>query len=332
MRGVLRRGFTLVELLVVIAIVVTLVGLLFPSHAGSSGELARQNTCRNNLWQLQKAITVRESNFGNYPGYINKLGLANGPSTRASWVVSTFPYVEQDEIWDRWSQGKPKFTPIEILQCPSDPYVEIDQPYLSYVANSGFIANVDGVENQANGVFFDRTRIADGAAGPADERDEAGSPLITMTSAYIQKHDGANRTLLLAENVRALHWGYTTAKEQAETLDRKYHFGFCWEQPAKVDGRTDTGDSLRRFAINSNFESDDYTSFEQMRPSDGFPSINHPGGVNVAFVGGSVRFLSEDIDPLVFAQLMTSNHKASDLVSREGKPDSEIVQPADRDY
>jgi prepilin-type processing-associated H-X9-DG protein len=44
------------------------------------------------------------------------------------------------------------------------------------------------------------------------------------------------------------------------------------------------------------------------------PNSRHPAGVNVAFVGGAVRFISDQIEPRVYAQLMTSNRNKSDLV------------------
>ena len=48
--------------------------------------------------------------------------------------------------------------------------------------------------------------------------------------------------------------------------------------------------------------------------SYGYPSSNHPNGVNVAFCGGSVDFMAENVEPRVYAQLMTSNAKRSSLV------------------
>ena len=103
----LTTGFTLVELLVVIAIIGTLVSLLLPA-VQAAREAARSNTCRNNLKQLQTALATRESSLKQFPGYINKLGISGATQdkqNRASWVVMTFPYIDQQPMWDRWTQG-----------------------------------------------------------------------------------------------------------------------------------------------------------------------------------------------------------------------------------
>ena len=47
----------------------------------------------------------------------------------------------------------------------------------------------------------------------------------------------------------------------------------------------------------------------------GFPSSNHPGGVNVAFCGGNIKFVAEQLDSVIYGQLMTSNSRKSNLVS-----------------
>ena len=57
-----------------------------------------------------------------------------------------FPYMEQNAVWDRWTQD---FTtdpatsenahtpPIEGLTCPSDAPETIGEPWLNYVGNAG---------------------------------------------------------------------------------------------------------------------------------------------------------------------------------------------------
>jgi len=354
-----KLGFTLVELLVVIAIIGTLVGLLLPA-VQAAREAARANTCKNNLKQLVTALSIRESSLGDFPGYINKLGIpgdAPANQNRASWVVMTFPNLEQGPLWDLWNQrgadgranapDQQAFPSIEILICPSDPAETIGEPLLSYVANAGNINNgVVGIpENPANGVFFDRTRITDGAYSPTtmgDPRDTDDQRQVRMTIAYIQaKGDGTTKTMMLSENINATHWGYFNLTGGANnTLDEKYHFGFCWEQPGLII------DSLAMPMPTANFETEarfrrfnglrqtlnEFSISAAMTTNYGFPSSNHPGGVQTAFVGGQVQFISDQIGNLVYAQLMTSNHKRSNLQNAAGIYEKDLTQPSDDAY
>ena len=324
-----RQAFTLVELIVVIVIIVCLVGLMLPP-AGPVRETGRANACKNNIKQLQRAIAEYELTHGQYPDYINTLGHPNGNKTRASWVVKTFDYLELAPLATQWEQGQYVFSSLDILQCPSDPPETIDQPHLSYVANAGYINN--SIENKANGIFFDRTRIANGAPGPADPRDQAESPEIIVTLKYLQSHDGAARTILLSENKHALHWGYTTLDEQQNLPDQKYHFGFCWEQPKTVIEDIQKNEYCSAHRINGKMDGNDPMSFQSMTPDNGIPASFHPGGVHVAFVAGNVQLLSDRVDPFVYAQLMTSNSKESDLLSTDDKPEKAYPPPTEGDY
>src|SRR6478752_3398226 len=111
-----RRGFTLVELLVVIAIIGTLVALLLPA-VQAARETARGNTCRNNMKQLQLALTNMDSTLKRLPGYVEEVFNPNGTKSstpsgmsftpafarRVSWVVRLFPYMEEQPLYDIWS-------------------------------------------------------------------------------------------------------------------------------------------------------------------------------------------------------------------------------------
>ena len=357
MRQTQKNAFTLVELLVVIAIIGTLVGLLLPA-VQSAREAARNNTCKNNLTQFVKALATRETSLGDLPGYINKLGINGAEASqqqRASWVVMTFPYIDNRALWDRWSLGfsasalvTDYFAEIEILNCPSDPPVSLGEPNLSYCANAGFIGHETDnsnfpQENPANGVFFDRTRVRTdplkSSAGPADNRQ--GQTEIVMTIAYLQaKGDGTTKTMMLSENMNALHWGYSNTTDRSSTKDAKYHFGFCWEQPkaiiddlAAASANPDPKSDVQFRRINGQREADDYSSVSEMVFNDGFPSSNHPSTVNAAFVGGQVVGISDQIDNVVYGQLMTSNHKKSDLKdATDYQWDRDLDQPSDSDF
>ncbi|MAT72028.1 MAG: hypothetical protein CMJ58_21190 [Planctomycetaceae bacterium] len=362
-----RRAFTLVELLVVIAIIGTLVGLLLPA-VQAAREAARANTCRNNLTQLQKALANRETSLRDYPGYVNRLGLtgATGPDApvvRASWLVMTFPYIEQTALWDRWSTGLPNgYNPgtdvanVESLICPSDPPVTAGAPVNSYVGNAGWVQKTDQfvnntpsqfkpAENAANGVFFDRTRTngSTGLLGPQDYNDIQNVPEIVMTSAYIQsKGDGMTATLMISENLHAATYTYT-ANELQNVRDQKWHFGFCWQQPAavlsnpnqRINGVKAQGPEDELEFMGRSYDATNQTwagaASNASEVADAFPTSNHPGGVNVAFVGGAVQFIADQIDPVVYGQLCTSNSKASDLVSGS-TPDKQLPPVSDGSY
>ena len=369
-----RVGFTLVELLVVIAIIGTLVGLLLPA-VQSAREAARSLACRNNITQVQKAFMTRETSIKELPGYINNLGIkGTDQQVRASWVVYLLPHLEQNALWDVWSAGQVFFqdarldgrsqASLESLTCPSDPPVFSGRPHLAYVVNAGYINRTYGscvegfqpdpaspykalIENHNNGVFSDLSYpIAgpDDQTGPIDTfhlKSEAnGWPIRRSpptTIAFLQsKGDGTSQTLMLSENVRAVHWAFLDEVEYADvggTIDQKYHFGFTWEQPdAVADALANNIPGIGERRINGGTgQQGDYESIRDIRRNDGFPASNHPGGVNVAFVGGVVRFLSEQVDLRVYAQLMTSNRRKSDLIVA-GVHDSELPIVTRDDY
>jgi prepilin-type processing-associated H-X9-DG protein len=141
-----------------------------------------------------------------------------------------------------------------------------------------------------------------------------------MTMAYLQgKGDGANRTIMLSENLRAVSWAFQNRQAYSDDgtpLDEKYHFGVCWEQPDVITEGVAANSHLKQRRINGGEnDADTYQDVSDMVINDGFPSSNHPGGVNVAFVGGAIQFVSDSISPTVYAQLMTSNRRESELLS-----------------
>jgi prepilin-type N-terminal cleavage/methylation domain-containing protein len=359
MRASTRRAFTLVELLVVIAIIGTLVGLLLPA-VQAAREAARRTQCSNSLSQLAKALQIRETSSKDLPGYINRLGVqGTAQVVRAPWIVMTFPQMEQQQVYDSWANGSIQMPSIALLSCPSNPPVTIGQPNLSYVANAGYRDEwQDGGpnnnphlawENAANGVFFDRTRRADLDVAPdpawpsGDPRDASqrnnDAPEISMTIAYIQaKGDGTTKTLMLSESIAALFWGYPS-EEYSQTNDASFHFGFTWVQPQAVitDPKLRINGAKNPPTYSTLGEMKDYLTFspsggpDDLNPRPGIASSNHSGGVNAAFVGGNVSFLNDQMEPFVYAQLMTSNHKASDL----GQPpnyEANAPEPADGSF
>jgi len=87
-----RRAFTLVELLVVIAIIGILVALLLPA-VQAAREAARRSQCQNNLKQLGLALQNYHEVYRQFPaGAVVENNL--------SWNVYLLPYLEQQPLYD----------------------------------------------------------------------------------------------------------------------------------------------------------------------------------------------------------------------------------------
>jgi prepilin-type N-terminal cleavage/methylation domain-containing protein/prepilin-type processing-associated H-X9-DG protein len=362
-----RRGFTLVELLVVIAIIGTLVALLLPA-VQSARETARGNTCRNNMKQLQLALTNMDSTLKRLPGYVEELYNPNGQKSgtppmftssfarRASWVVRLFPYMEENALWDTWSttfadtSGQTHINApapsIAALNCPSNVSETPDAPTLAYVGNAGWAFSdttrgSDKSEHAANGIFFDNNRNYSPGVGPQDNRET--QPKIQMSLAQII--DGTTKTLMLSENLHALYWCYEPVStsngwqqnDQSSVPDTKNLFGFVWKNvtAAGVNDRINGDKNYDKAnppdkANSANPQlafASDLTTYETYA----YPSSNHPGGVNVAFCGGTIRMMAETIDPVVYGQIMTSNARKSSLFNASNVADRKLTQPSDSD-
>jgi prepilin-type N-terminal cleavage/methylation domain-containing protein/prepilin-type processing-associated H-X9-DG protein len=369
-----RRGFTLVELLVVIAIIGTLVALLLPA-VQAARETARGNTCRNNLKQLQLALTSYDTQFKKLPGYANEVFNPNiakdakglTPDTagrRVSWSVMLFPFLEQNALWDRWSNDfaqLPSAPGIEMMTCPSDAPEVPGQPWMNYVGNAGQAFSdstrttaTTNTENAADGIFFDDNKNTN--YGPKDDRES--HTRLQMSLGYVQANDGTSKTIMLSENLHVYYWCYDIVPSGAEfvqmapsasvVVDTKHLFGFVWKNPVPPSQPS----PIER--INGDRYYDQNNSPEVERPSNplfaysgetpepatfsyesyGYPSSNHPGGVNMAFCGGQVQFVPETLDPLVYAQLMTPNRNRSSLKSAPpaNTPERKLAPPPDDLY
>lgn len=345
-------GFTLVELLVVISIIGTLVALLLPA-VQSARESARNNTCKNNIKQVSLALINMDSGQRKLPGYVNALYDPHNQSVgrRASWVIMAFPYMEQDALWDAWSSDfsatfltKKPWPEIEFLMCPSDPPEILGEPSLNYVANAGmaFGTALTRVENPANGVFFDNAKKTNFFISNSQKDQREGHPQITSNISYVQSNDGTSNTLMLSESVHPWFYAYdggpTTdrfepgvgsngQKDNARIRDTKHIYGFVWSNTASGIQRINGDNERNNIPLEDSMSVFAGPTYEQL----GYPSSNHPGGVNAVFVDGHIIFLLDSIEPRVYAQLMTSNRKRSDLLAG-GVTDKNLPQPAADEY
>lgn len=308
-----RRGFTLVELLVVISIIGMLMALLLPA-VQSAREAARRNTCSNNMRNVGMAMQNFENGRRYFPGYLNTV--AESATTAANiktvgYEVMLFPFIERNDLWKIYSNATVSAaaasttttaTPnanqvyIELLNCPSNPAPSrsLGSTYNSYVVNGGAATGPSSSnknENMADGISFNQTL--------------SGAPRVGMD--YLNANDGSSNTLMISENVQAWRWQLADnngAPQQGSPVtttaanDALYHHIFVWFDVAvsavKPQSRINGG--LNMTPPIPTVSTDMYTSR---------PSSRHPGGVNMFFAGGNLKFIAEDVDYLVYRQLMT---------------------------
>ena len=285
-----RPAFTLVELLVVIAIIGVLVGLLLPA-VQAAREAARRMSCTNNLAQIVLAAHNFEFSMERLPtgGIIPTDGSDADP---VSYIAELLPYIEQRSLadsirpqlgWKDPANATARQTEIPTFRCPSDPITGssalIENMVEETPENQYFLMNSLGITNYAG--------CYGGNAVPIGT-DNNGLLFLGSEIRYGDIEDGANNTILIGEftpRVDSLGWmvaGDDTLRQTEWALNT-----------VEIDGLRVPRDD--RFGFNADFD--------PKRMADrGFGS-RHSGGANVALAGGSVRFVTNRIEPRLLQNL-----------------------------
>jgi prepilin-type N-terminal cleavage/methylation domain-containing protein/prepilin-type processing-associated H-X9-DG protein len=269
-----RTAFTLIELLVVIAIIAILIGLLVPA-VQKVRESAARLQCQNNLKQLGLACHAYHDSYKRFPpGYTAAGAYSEGATDTApgwGWAAYLLPYIEQAPLFRQIDFTQPiqnqaaAQAVLPLLLCPSDQVngaftvssatgspVAVLGP-CSYAATVGSDAS-EVTDPTGNGVFYrnSKTRIA-------DIRDGTSNTVLIGDRAWAQTNGawaGAPSGAVVRPG-QMNPWQTTTAAASV--------FGLVHNNWINI--LTDADGGL-----------DDFSS-------------NHPGGVNLVFADGSVRFL-----------------------------------------
>ncbi len=241
-----------------------------------------------------------------------------------SWATILLPRLERSDIWDQIVQpprdnngnllsASIPMPPIAVFTCPSDSDAT-SQPSLaglSYRANSGgwdrdksddFMytpANQFG-DTVDNGVFFDLAEYA---------RKSVKGPIMRMSAV----DDGAGTTIMLAENIHKTYFSSSNAPlfswlAGSENLSSpKYpseqQLGIVWVVPSNGTAPVPGNAISEQERING----DELGTGEYSGglPRFARPASAHGSGANVAFCDGHGMYLRDDIDYVVYQQLMT---------------------------
>lgn len=263
-----RRGFTLIELLVVIAIIAILIALLLPA-VQQAREAARRSQCKNNLAQIALATLNYEMAHGVLPpGCVNPDGpiTSTAEGYHMSWTVQLLPYLDQASLFQTIDFSKGAYEQEERINA---------------INMSVFICPSDGRHessiNYAGCHGGAETQIAE---------DNEGVFFLNSRITFRDIRDGSTNTLFFGEKFQTgadLNWMSGTRTSLRNTASKPNSL------PSVRDfqnGRfLDVPDDLKDLDIVGGFGS------------------WHTGGAQFALGDGSVRFLSENIDILVYESL-----------------------------
>jgi prepilin-type N-terminal cleavage/methylation domain-containing protein/prepilin-type processing-associated H-X9-DG protein len=321
MRG-RRGGFTLIELLVVIAIIGILIALLLPA-VQAAREAARRSQCTNNLKQLVLATMNYNDANGALPpnsGYDAPTGPDFGFKPRL------LPYLEQLAAYNTLNLSLPNgtrdngnmtctITQIAAFQCPSDGNIPAGPSTffngLAFIKGYHSYPNNMGTWVGFTGGAFD---------GPAYQLGQTTRGSVVTLATIL---DGTSSTVIFSEFVRGnnstsgpdkvfVFRGTLASATVSFTIDQlaadcqqsttiaDSSKGAEWlnQNTARGGGYSHIMTPNKKACFFSDASASKYQTIIGA-------SSNHPGGVNCAFLDGTVRFVKDSVAPRTWWAIST---------------------------
>jgi len=329
------RAFTLIELLVVIAIIVVLIALLLPA-VQAAREAARRMQCTNNLKQLGLAA----ANYMDSNGCIPPTGTDTGKVPNDfSMKMRLLPFFEQRALFDTFNMSffynaaqnwTGTCTTVNSFLCPSDAYrcmrAMSASPGSAYPFGESNYANNLGTCVSLTSGLFDGPAYSFSPGNP-----QLGAPVTTASIV-----DGTSNTVIFSEMIKGNN---TTAAGRNAVYTTTISYSYSSAPPLQGGNLLATVQSLAATCqasttINA-FTTRGYSwNYHNSGVGGGYshimtpnkkscafagqgnpPGIKeatlfgatsfHSGGVNVALLDGSVRFVKDSIAPLVWIGVAT---------------------------
>jgi prepilin-type N-terminal cleavage/methylation domain-containing protein/prepilin-type processing-associated H-X9-DG protein len=339
----LHRGFTLVELLVVIAIIGILIALLLPA-VQAAREAARRTQCVNNIRQNGLAVLNFEDTFGQLPagatygrktsttgGGTDRYGNPISPTTMSarteySLFLLILPFIEASPVYDQYNflneggiYGNEDLARLQFASyvCPSNDAQGRTRggdrfARSNYAASFGSLTQAplsvnrhfnndpshswesyDAPDMETDGVF----RVQQG---------NGGRKLKTIT-------DGTSKTAMISELLAGqVDVGPSPGgNNQGDRGDARGTWIHVWMGTASythwLTPNASSGDAMWQVMCVDMPEHGLPCDYQPKRGKDNHAAArsDHPGGVNVAFVDGHVRFFGDTVDRPFWRALST---------------------------
>ncbi|MEQ8634173.1 DUF1559 domain-containing protein [Gimesia maris] len=332
-----RHGFSKIELLVVLFVIALLIALILPARERAQG-VAKKLSCLNNMRNIGLA-TIKFSSEADYelPLLVDpnqQISTEDDPNANAgyddlTWCTTILPFLDNVGFRQRWdataklaADPNTNTAAIEqlagmnsirfpVFSCPDDESAT-DRGALSYVVNIGYVTanyNKTGVHYDASTGVGHHPAGDGGLDGDPSTMEDIPVKFASgvfwrpytsrMSLDFISQGDGLTQTLMLSENLQAGNWADQDTGSLGFGIDMQAVYpngGTSLKLPAGFDLQNKTTSSDSRIGANLNAKQG--TAWR--------PSSNHPrGAVNVIFCDGSGKSFSPEIDPTIYARLLT---------------------------
>ena len=339
--SVKHRAFTLIELLVVIAIIAILIGLLLPA-VQKVREAASRMKCSNNLKQMGLAAHNYESANGTLPPGQGKVPLpANDSGSRPSVQATILPYLEQANKFNQFNfdydvnNGAPnqaaREQDVPFYLCPSDPSSIVVQyapanayGRSNYFGSLGGNANANNTDGTTGGIFNYKSpvkivAITDGTSNTAmfAEVRRASTPFgqtglanTDDSSVMIASSGWSDTDITVISQCKAYPGGGSLIRYVGLQYYRNLPQTSLYSHTVPINWNKRTSNPQDGTIQKYNCGLNDYARVHLAASS------NHTGGANVCRADGSISFVRDSIDPLVWRQI--GSRTGGEVVTGDG--------------